>query len=268
MNIWGVLKIIGRRFYIVVPIFAAGCVLAYTHGKQVAPSYRAQAYVTLQGPTAANQAIAGLPGQTQQVQLNPLLNSDDGLLAPESARLILAEASNKARQDAVAAGVDPGYSIIQPSGKSAVMIVESNTPNQRLSLATVQFGINHLTVDLNAEQQGFLSNPTQRVTLQTVIPPETTGVATAGKRKVEIVIGSAGAIVAILLALLVEALAIALRKRRPSRRHEAPQALPDRAPVAAQPPVLQGAGGPEPRDGRDVLPSSESAARAAPAIHD
>ena len=224
MSVWGVLRILARRWYVVVPVLAVGCVLAYMKGKGVAPTYDAQAYVTLQGPTEVVQTVPGQPTQTQTVPVNPLLNSGSAALAPEAARLVLIESSNISRLDAVKAGVSPAYTITAQA-RSSLMVIDSSTSSDALSLATVRFGISHLQKSLDADQQGFLNKPTQRVTLQTLIPAEIVAVKTSGKTRTELVIAALAAVLGIVLALLLEAALIGARNRRRRKRNRAHRAV-------------------------------------------
>ncbi|MGH8890462.1 MAG: hypothetical protein ACRDV3_12015, partial [Acidothermaceae bacterium] len=205
MNVWGVLRIVARRWYVAGPVLIAACVLAYMQGKKVQPVYTAQAYATLQGPTVVTQTVPGTNGETKSVQVNPLLGGGGGTVpAGVTTQLLLVESGGPARVDAVKAGVSPAYTLTtQP--KSSVMVIACATKSAKLSLASVQFGIDHLQKTLNASQQAFLNQPTERVTLQTLIPPEIISTKVS-KRRIELVVAGLGALAAILLALLLEAL--------------------------------------------------------------
>ncbi len=217
MSVWGVLRILARRWYVVVPILAVGCVLAYMQGKKVMPTYEAQAYVTLQGPTKVVQPVPGTTSETKIVPVNPLLSGSGSGLAPEAAKLELIETSAIARQDAINAGVAPGYTVGSTS-RSSVMVIDIKTSSPERSLASIQFAIGHIKKTLDADQQGFLNDPTSRVTLQTLVPPEVVGVTTSGKTRIEAVVALGGAVLAVACALLLEALLIGLGRRR-DRRH-------------------------------------------------
>jgi len=216
MSVWGVLRVLGRRFYIVIPLLVLGCVYAYMQGQKIQPVYDAQAYVTLVGPTEVTQPVPGQVGQTQQVPVNPLLNAGSSTLAAIGVQLELVEMSSKTQSDAIKAGVSPAYTVTAQS-KSPTMVIESKTKSRALSLATVQFGINHLTATLEASEKGFINKPTERITMQTLIAPEIVS-AKASKLRTELIYAAAGAVGGVVLALLVEALAIGRRRRAEAKR--------------------------------------------------
>ncbi|MEP7054467.1 MAG: hypothetical protein ABI912_04395 [Actinomycetota bacterium] len=225
MDLWGVIRIMLRRWYVALPILLATGYLAVTSSGTVSQTFNASTTMIMLGPSL--DTFTDAKGVTQTVAVNPYLN------VPSTATLVastlaLKESSASARQGVARAGLSPSYTIVV--GKTPVMDVAVEATSSQLALDTVKYVSELLKTDLQAQQDGFNINAISRLNLQTVVPADTLPTTTAStKMRVRITILGFGGVLAVAGALAFEGLAEVRRnrgRRRAERRDEADAETP------------------------------------------
>jgi hypothetical protein len=220
MNVWGVLSVMWRRWYVFVPLLVAAVALALVVPKASAPSYSVQSVIMLQAPTAVSQTVPGTtPGSTQTItkNLNPLLGNSVGL-TPDSqleGTVIMSRAKAKELHDS---GFDGSY-VVTPSDKQATMTVVTTDKSAAAAQKANKKVVDMITKDIDARQGVAVNDPTQRVTVVPLTDPELTQVAGVSKYRAAAAIGLAGLLLALTISVLVDAAASSRRRRRVPRAH-------------------------------------------------
>ena len=228
MDIWESAKILGRRWYVVVPIVAVFAVAAIFVSGQIDPEYRASAsMVILPRPTddGALFQARGADGPS-----NPL-DYLGGQTTLTSIELIVG--TEETRAELAAAGFSPAYSI-SVDAKDPLMLVEVLDRDP----VVVQATVDELTIKVQEELdtlQASVGAPTSdlleiHVLSQNQLPTEDYG----SRMRIRIILAVLGLLAATGAALLVEAWSTG-RARRAERERDETDRPDESEPTDAQP---------------------------------
>jgi hypothetical protein len=220
VDLWGVLRIMVRRWYVALPILLATGYLAATSSGTVSRTYNATTSMIMLGPS--RDTFTDDKGLSHTVAVNPYLNLP-ATGTTVASTLALKENSASVRQAVLKAGFSPNYAVVV--GKSPVVDVSVEANSPKLALDTVKYVSEMLKQDLQAMQDEFKIGAITRLNLQTVVEPDTLPTTTASTvMRVRLTIVGFGLVLAVALALAFEGIA-EVRRNRGRRRAERPDVL-------------------------------------------
>jgi capsular polysaccharide biosynthesis protein len=240
MDLWELLKIMGRRWYVTLPVLAVTALVAVTLPPTIDPEYRASGTMILVGPqgTAADQ--------------NPFVTAGLGTNA-EAAAIVAQSPNSKALVDEQDLSTE--YTV-EADGPVVVITATGETPS--VAVETVTF-VEQLLDDQLADLQTQAAVP--ETALLRVVPliPEVIATPVYQQRlRVTILTVVIGVLVATLLAMAVEGLS--RRRTRERRRERGPSSEPrpddqgDLAPTSS----------PAPEEPPSLVPAERELSRPSP----
>ena len=215
MNLWAVLRVTWRRWYVFLPLLALTLAAAVTIPKTSAPTYTVQSTVLVQPPLQSHDTDPAT-GKTTTRTLNPLtLNRGDMTPVAQSLERIMA--TPHVAQALVDSHFDGGFSVAQTSNNEPVLRVLSTDKDESAALKASQKLFDVMTAELDQRQKPFLDDPTQRITLAFITQPEVTDIARVSKWRIGAAIIAAGLLFALLISVLADAALQGRSRRRPGR---------------------------------------------------
>jgi hypothetical protein len=231
MDFWELLKVLARRWYVVLPVILVAILLASSLPARVDPIYSSTGSVILVGPT----------GGEATRQANPFLTTT---LAANAEAVALVATDPDARRAAAEAGVSTDYSVELAGSTSSVLVIEAEASTPQQAEETVLF-VEGLLSEILVDQQERADVPEDAfMALQVLTPEPTSEQVYDEEQRLRILILVIGILVAMLLALSIEGIG-ELRRRRESSAQagEVPEAAED---------------GPAPQEQRHVLTEDEA----------
>lgn len=229
MDIWDALRIVGRRWYVAVPILLVFVALAVIASGRVDAEYKAEASLVLLAPN-----------QTPPDSENPEPQGYNPWLAACSSceqigqALSLTLESNDEKQVMQQAGWSPDY-VIEPQTRSALVHLQASSRDPDDAVGTVDALIDRVAAELETLQADANAPQNQRITVSVLSQEDTATGNTAAASRVRLALLAAGFILAFLAAFAVEGGVYVLEQRRrrggrPPDHAEAPVAGDDRVP--------------------------------------
>lgn len=197
MDFWELLKVMARRWYVVVPIIAVTAALAVSMPSRVDPSYRANGTVIIVEPAGS------------AADLNPFASA--GLATNAEALAIVASTPASIAQ-VTEAGLSTLYTV-ESEGSVLQVEAEGDSPGQAAD--TVRF-VEQLLSNQLSQQQASVGAPAE--SFLTVVPLVDDVAPTAiydDQRRMRILVVAVGVLVAVLATLATEGLVRMSRARRP-----------------------------------------------------
>ena len=213
MNVWGVLSVVWRRWFIFVPLFAVAVAVAVIIPKDSKPAYTIESIVLVQAPTSEHQQQ---PGSTNVVTrpVNPLLTGDGGL-AP--AANLLAKVMNAGTTYGVVA--DTGYTgsyVVISTDRQPFLTIDTTSTDKAAAVAANHKLFDLIRAEIDKRQAATINDPTQTVTLGYVTKDEPR-IGQTSKLRVAAVLFLAGLLIALTLTVAVDAILTSRRRRRTPR---------------------------------------------------
>lgn len=228
VDIWESAKVLGRRWYIVVPILATFALAAIFVGGQIDPEYRASASMVILPQAADDGAL--FQSRSAEGPSNPL-DYLGGQTTLTGLQLIVG--TEATRGELAAAGFSPSYSI-SVDAKDPLMLVEVIDRDP----VVVQATVDELTIRVQEELdtlQATVRSPTSElleihVLNQTQLPTEDYG----SRMRIRIILAMLGILAASGAALLTEAWSTG-RAGRAQREPQEAELLDEPEPAEAAP---------------------------------
>ncbi|MFN2557379.1 MAG: hypothetical protein ABR592_11040 [Nitriliruptorales bacterium] len=237
------LRVLLRRWDVVLPGVVLTLLTVVAAGGSVAPEYEAEGSVLLLGPSTATSSQGGA------VAVNPYLNIPSSL---DSTAVILAETlrSEQVMRELADLGANADYEI-EPTEKTPILTVTAKGSSMEQVLHTSQLVMQRAQDDLAARQQAAGAPQETFIRSQVLRPPRGT-VHSGSKPRVMAAVGAVGIGLTIMLAFAVETLA---GWRRQRRQYEAP-AVPLAPPAGPASEVAFVFPKPEPQAGPETAHSN------------
>ncbi len=206
MDLWQVLVIALRRWYVSVPILLLGVFLALQAGDRVNPTYltTASAVVTRVVP----EPPSVVEGQEVDEPSTPALGLTDTVQT-----LVVTLSSPPARQQAAAAGASGNY-FVEAASRSPVLRAGVEAPSVESSLATTQYLLEEMRRLLADNPDLYGLSDEIRYELRVLAEPTLASVLYEGRSRIRVVVLAVSLLLATIAALAVELLLRWLRGRR------------------------------------------------------
>lgn len=202
MDFWEFLRILLRRWYVVVPVLLVAAGLGVTLPERVPPTYTATGTMLVVGP---NDGATEVDNPFRAV----------GLGGNAEALAILA--GDKASKSAVeSAGLSTAYSVEQVSLNSPTLVVEAEAGSPEAATETVDFLIDEISTRFEALQAGAAVEPPAFLQVQRLSGEAVPAAVYTGRLRTLLLIAVVGVVTAAMAALAVEGWA-RRSGRRPSR---------------------------------------------------
>lgn len=219
MDLWELLKVMARRWYVVVPVLIVTAIVAITLPPTIDPEYRASGTMILVGPAGT------------AAELNPFLTAGLGTNAEASAIVVQ---SPNSKAVVAEQGLSTDYEV-QADGPVLVITASAESPSQAVDTVTfVEELLNAQLVDL--QTQAAVPAEAQ-LSVVPLIPEVVATPVYQSRLRVTILTVVIGVLTAVLVAMAVEGLSRhrsgARRPRRESRRSRESRRPP--AAESAQP---------------------------------
>ncbi len=198
MDFWELLKVLARRWYVVVPVVLVSLVAAVLTSGRVDPTYQASGAVVLMAPSdrtlSSSNAFLALG------------------LATAAEALAIASQDERTRTLVKEAGGAPTYSVASTRRSPILMIrAEGETPEQAVD--TVGLLVNVVTRQLTERQDAVVAPRSSRINLQKLNSELVAAPVYKGAQRVKILVIGGGLALAALAALLLEGLAVMRRRK-------------------------------------------------------
>lgn len=242
MDVVDLMRILLRRWYLVLPVVSLVAVAAFSYSDRIEPEYQAQGSVLLLPPGAVAPDEAPVVNPWQAI----------GTDATIEALSVLVQSEEFATRTATEVGVAPGdtfsYEVLTEN-RSAVVTVEATaeSPEQAIAAASIVKAGLQRELDLVHEEYGV---PTDlRTTFRTLNEPGLIEVLYPGQLQVRIGGLAAGVLLALVIALLGDRVLFWVGRRRRDSADAAAGAASQPPEPAAMPPTdpMAGAGAPPAR---------------------
>jgi hypothetical protein len=218
------IRILLRRWFVVVPALLLTAGAAYLTLQTVKPSYEATGAVVLLGPATAG---APVPGEPSPPQVNPYLEFGGAL---ETTALIVSRSlmSEAAVTRLAEKGATAVYEVGTGSdGGSPLVNVIATDPDEAVALRTVEVLITEVGAELERRQAAARAPRSQFIRAETVTTPTRATPLSGSSLRAVAAVGALGLAASFGLGFLAEA--VAVRRRRPRAAVEVPgqHAAPD-----------------------------------------
>lgn len=217
MDLWTIIKVVVRRWYVVLPILAITAVVAYEVAYKAPPTYQASGSALLVAPNVATGAT-GLP-----IKQNPYLLFSGSLNITASA-LVRVLDDTEVRGDLIQAGLLGDYEIgVEQSTPTIGITVNGDT--SAIVIGTVRRLLDEVRARLRSLQNAADAPPDLRIGVELLVNPSTALTLRGKVARTMATIGVLGVLAAAAVALMWEAAATARRRSKALRR----QAMEQRA---------------------------------------
>lgn len=209
MDFWELLKVLVRRWAIVVPILVLSVIAALSLGGRVQPTYEATGSVLLVAPTFSPLAsenvyiVTGLPTTAEA--------------------MTLAVNSSRVREEMAAAGNSPSY-VVVAQRRTPIVTIDAEGDTAKQAVNTVNGMVKILARELERRQESSGAPKLARISVANLTPEVASSPVYDGARRLKVVILGAGTALAVLLALALEALAVLRRRGVPETLEGVPAA--------------------------------------------
>lgn len=233
MDFLTAVKVVVRRWYVVLPVMLVSAVITAGVVQNVPPAYQSAGSVLLASPGMARED--GAPA------INPFANIDysSSVVAGIVAQLM---ESKEVRERLVEAGADPDYIVGTPTGSNApVLGIESTAATAELSVQTVQIVMTGIQQELETRQRDAGGPPHTWIRAIVLTTPTEADVVVSGKIRALAALAALGLVAAVSLAFLVESIGVGRRRRMHDVDGPTPAGSPARRPAVPHRPAPEGA---------------------------
>jgi capsular polysaccharide biosynthesis protein len=213
MDIWRVLSVILRRWYIVIPLLVATVVAAVTIGSWVRPEYKASAIISVVADKVTGQSQAAQQQAVLAQVINPYLS-----VSYTSGVLQYALSSSSVQQEMLAAGLTGGY-VVKAIPRSSFLGIDVTASDPQLAIATGRGVITQARLILK-KRQSSIAPPTRRVTIDIIDDSDTASTSVSGHLQAQAAVLAVGVIVSVIVTVLINDLLLLRRSRRERKASE------------------------------------------------
>lgn len=215
MDFLTAVKVVIRRWYVFFPVLAVTSFLTLNVVKGVPPSYRAMGSVIVASPGAPQDTT----GPVRAV--NPLTNLDYS--ASVVASIVAGLMQDRAvKEDLVAAGANPDYTLGTPTGTNAPLLsVVSTAGTPMLAVNTVKLVIQGIQDQLERRQSDAGAPPETWIRAIVLTSPTEADRQSGGKVKAAGALGALSVLAATSMAFITESIGES-RRRRAAERNAIP----------------------------------------------
>lgn len=215
MDIWTVLKACVRRWYVFGPTLGLALWLAYSQMQSMPPAYTATSSATIAGP-------ALVPGEApgEIIEVNPFERLGGSLNATGQVMASLMDSGPK-RVEFGDAGVTEAYEVSQDD---AVIYFDVQGADADGVVTSATRLVELLDTELATLQGRAVEAPESRVRAVTLSVPTVADEDPIAGLRLFAVLAALGLVLAVALALVVDAVAQSRRRRTPTARYEAHRA--------------------------------------------
>ena len=217
MNLWGVLNVARRRWFIFFPLLVVVAAAALIVPKDSKPTYTVESIVLIQAPTFEHQQQ---PGSTNVITraVNPLLTGDGGL-AP-TANLLGKIINSGTTAGLVADSGFTGSYVVISTDRQPFLTIGSTSTDKAAATAANHKVFDLIRAEIDRRQAATINDPTQTVTLGYVTKDELR-VGQTSKLRVVAVLLIAGILVALNITVVFDAIMTSRSRRRAPRTRSA-----------------------------------------------
>ena len=215
MDAVDVFKVLLRRWYVFLPMVLGAAGLSVAAGDRIQPEYHASASMILLGPAQADNAEGGL--------VNPYRAAGT---ATTSEALVLVVTSPASRAAVAGQGLEASYEL-EAGSRTPIIEIRASSGDRGTAVETVRVVQQLVVNELQRRQDAVMAGPGQRLALDNLAPADISFSVVEGLNRLRAVIVGGGLITAAVAALVVDSLAVRLRRRRRGRGTvEAPDVPP------------------------------------------
>jgi capsular polysaccharide biosynthesis protein len=198
VDLWKMVRILMRRWYVAVPLVLLALVGGLWVREGVQPGYTVTANVLVLPPSAGT--VSTTEG-VQVVPVNPLLGFSGSTQIAARALAILAQSTDfRARVDA--GGGVASYSVATTEG-NPILAIQVESKDEVLALQVASQVIDELGEELDRQQPS--ARPEQRLSLQTLAAP-TVAAVDDSRLRASVVAAAIGTVLALALTVLLDGL--------------------------------------------------------------
>jgi hypothetical protein len=209
VDFFATMRLIARRWYVVVSALIVSLAVAFTVMQSVAPNYRAQGSVLLFAPSAAADPAVGAP-------VNPF-RSFDASTAVLAAVTVQIMGDTDVRLRVAEQGGRPDYQVGQATDGTPVIITIATDPDKAKAIETVNVAMDELQVELDRRQADAGAPENIRIRAIVLTAPTDASALVGGRIRAFLAVFAIGAAASISLAFIVEGVSQSRRRAADSR---------------------------------------------------
>lgn len=216
MDLWDIVKMLFRRWYVTVPLLALTAVAVFYSGQRVDPTYTASAGGVFLAPVATTPVEERTPNPWLQAGISTTAAAVQGSVVNPTAK-----------QTFAAAGLSTDFSV-QMDSRSVLFSVFASAPTADDAKATLNQVVEAMRNDLRGKQQQYGVPDSEQIAIQMFT--DTSIVSTRdGLSRVLLVVGGVGVVLTVAVAVAVDVVLARRRARRDARAVQADEAEFQRA---------------------------------------
>lgn len=225
MDFWGTVRVLARRWYVVLPALVLSVVLTLLTYSSIPTRYGSTGVVLLTSPSAGAR-FSELTSPDELVQVNPLLAFDGSLVI--SAQIIAQVLNDPATKRAIGAGPGSASTYLANNGETngPILFVATESDSAAEAEALAARALERAKQELDNRQRELGAPPSTFITSQVLVAPTAAEAQIGGKIRF-----AGAAMVLSLLATLgatfaFDSLIEAMKRRRRLAGEPAPAPLP------------------------------------------
>lgn len=212
MDFWEVLKVLGRRWVVTVPLVVLAVTAALLIPPRIAPSYTASASVVVITPIV------------EDIATNPFLVL--GAVTMASSLSISADSAGSVAQ-VTAAGGSPSFTVDQQNARSPILVVTAEADTPELAADTTRLALDQMQTQLSEQQDRAGAAPDAQFYLEDLTGEVAASPVFTGAQRVRFLALGIGIALAVSLALTLEGISVLRARRRTA-------AVSDRRPTTTE----------------------------------
>jgi hypothetical protein len=214
MDFLSVIRVIIRRWYVVVSALLISMAISYAVVRSIAPTYQASGSALLVGaPPAQN------PDDPDTLNQNPFTRLDASTAVLTAVATQIMDAG-PTRESLIAEGASKDYQVGQATDGTPVFVVVATDRDAEVAIGTVNLVLDRLGEELDSRQADAGAPPEARVRSIVITEPDEATELLGGRIRAFLALSALGAAASVSLAFVADAIAQGRERRsQADRRH-------------------------------------------------
>ncbi len=208
MDLWDLLRVVARRWYVSFPLLIIAAVVALQMSTRVDAEYSAQTSLILVGPTSTGSEAGG----ADSAFVNPYLSFSSSL-ATTAQLLQLSMSSGAPRRSVAELGLASNYDITLLS-RSPILNVSVETGDPVVAVETLDEVARLIEAELDERQDAIDAPADKRITVLRISEGDVPVAQLGSQNRVRLIFAGVGIAAAVAAAFLFEGAATVLNRRR------------------------------------------------------
>lgn len=217
MDFLTLLRILARRWYVVVPMIVLSVVVSMRTVSSVKPDYEAQGTMLLLGPRESAPP-ASAPPEAAPTVVNPY-TSFTSSLSTMAVALQVVVTDGTHRRELADKGLSDDYDAVVGEDGPTIEVT-ATAPSERVAVETLQTIFSMLSEELQQRQAAVGAPPQLQITAQPLVVPDDAAEVSVARDRAMAALAVLGLLATISAGLITDSLATNRQRRTTRGRHE------------------------------------------------